>query len=206
MGYDSTFSGSLSPSKPIPEELIERIDGKCDLRVAGINDNGCDGEPGDVVPWSRTMHGYDLAEDVYKVQALLKQNGIILNGTIYRVGEDSDDYEMIEVIKGNVYTRTGTVVYGNRNQITAKDVTNYAIRVLSPDRLKHIGWIGEKGLLDKDYPVVEPKAPDGNPDFDKPPYEAFTTADKKKARALVKRLNRKKGGNFHELVERVEKL
>jgi len=205
MGYDSTFSGSLSPSKPIPEELIERINDACDLKVASIHDD-CDGEPGDVIPQSRTMHGYNMAEDAYKVQALLRQNGITLNGTIYRVGEESDDYEMIEVVKGNVYTRTGAVVYGNRNPITAKDVTDYAIRVLSPDRRKHIGWIGEKGLLDKDYPVVEPKAPDGNPDFDKPPYEALTMPDKKKARALVKRLNRKKGGNFHELVELVDKL
>lgn len=205
MGYDSRFSGSLTPSKPIPEELIKRINDLCDLMVLskGDTENDCGGEPGDVVPEGSNMHGYDIVEDTFKVQRLLKPYGIVLNGEIYRTGESDGDFEKIEVVDGKVYDSYGEIVYKNRRQVTVKDVTRYYIVVKSGG--SPIGWLGCRGLLEKRYPLVKPERADGKPLYDKPPLGAFVTKRRKEAQEIVDGLNGRVK-RVYEVVSREDRL
>lgn len=150
MGYNSRFEGSLTPSKPIPAELVELINGKdLDVRVLQGNDAYFDGDAGDVVPWAHVMHGYDIKEDVLRVQRLLdeRKTGITLSGEILREGDESGDFEKIEVVKGKVYARGGEVVYGKRQKVT---LDRWAVRVLTkfrrwPKEWKTCGWVVRTG-------------------------------------------------------------
>ena len=205
MGYDSTFSGSLSPNKPIPKELIDRINDMCDLRVVTSYDDGdCDGEIGDVVPDRRNMHGYDIVKDTFRVQRLLSTSGIKLSGEIYRSGEDDDDFEKIEVVNGKVYVRTGEVVYGKREPVTAKDVTRYAIRVVSPSG-RAVGWLGHRGLGDKTYHKVDLKQVEGKPVTDSPPLAAMLLERKDEACRIAAERN-KRGKTVYEVIELEDRL
>lgn len=207
MGYDSTFSGSLSPSKPIPQELVDRINDMCDLRVlTSLNDEAadCGGEVGDVVPDSCNMHGYDIVKDTFRVQRLLSTRGIRLSGEIYRSGEDDDDFEKIEVVNGRVYVRTGEVVYGKRVPVTAKDVTRYAIRIVAPSG-RAVGWLGHRGLSDKTYPKVDLKQVDGKPVTDSPPLAAMLLDRKDEACKIAAERNRR-GKTVYEVIELEDRL
>ena len=78
MGYNSTFSGELHPNKPIPKELANRINDAClDVRVTGEHETDY-WEEGSVVPACTDMHGYNIVEDIVKVQRLLSKHGIRL--------------------------------------------------------------------------------------------------------------------------------
>lgn len=138
MGYNSRFEGSLTPSKPIPDELVERINlMDLDVRVVvTASDDSC-GEPGDVAPWASEMHGYALPEDILRVQRLLteQKTGITLSGSIYREGDSSGDFEKIEVVRGRVYSRVGEVVYGRRQKVS---LDRWAVKVLR--KTKSGGW------------------------------------------------------------------
>lgn len=207
MGYNSTFSGSLSPSKPIPQELVDRINGMCDLRVlASLSDDAadCGGEVGDVVPDSCNMHGYDIVKDTFRVQRLLSTRGIRLSGEIYRSGEDDDDFEKIEVVNGRVYVRTGEVVYGKRVPVTAKDVTRYAIRVVAPSG-RAVGWLGPAGLCGRTYPKVGLKLVGGKPVTDSPPFEAMLLERKDEACKIAAERN-KRGRTVYEVIELEDRL
>lgn len=146
MGYNSKFEGSLTPSKPIPDELVEIINRKdLDVRVRQENDAYFDGDVGDVVPWSHEMHCYDIKEDILRVQRFLdeRKTGITLSGEILREGDESGDFEKIEVVKGRVYSRGGEIVYGKRQKVT---LDRWAVRVLTkfkrwPKAWKTCGWI-----------------------------------------------------------------
>lgn len=142
MGYNSRFDGSLTPSKPIPDELVELINGMdLDVRVRTENVdafcvNGCNG---DVVPWSYEMHGYNIEEDILRVQRILdeRKTGITLSGEILREGDESGDFEKIEVVKGRVYSRAGEVVYGKRRKVT---LCRWAVKVLTRFKSRTKKW------------------------------------------------------------------
>lgn len=215
MGYDSTFSGSLRPSKPIPARLAARINGAgCDLRVYERgSDDDCDGDLGDLVPDMRTMHGYDIVEDTMKVQRLLEQEGIVLDGEIFRKGENDDDFQKIEAKNGKVYTRTGEIVYGRATAITVRNVMKYAVRVMSRKKTKTgekwyiVAWLGRKGLLDEGFPLVKPGLDGEKPRKDRPPMDAMVWRDRKEARAAADDLNKHdKGKHKYELVAWEETL
>lgn len=146
MGYNSRFEGSLTPSKPIPAELVEIINGlDLDVRVRQGNEAYFDGDGGDIIPWSHTMHGYGIKEGILRVQRLLdeRKTGITLSGEILREGDDSGDLEKIEVVKGKVYTRGGEVVYGKRRKVT---LDRWAVKVLRqfprwPGKWRTCGWV-----------------------------------------------------------------
>ena len=208
MGYDSTFSGSLSPNKPIPDELIARINDKCDLCVCTADScDDHDGELGDVVPCARTMHGYDLTNDVFKVQRMLKPHGILLTGEIYRKGEDDDDFEKIEVVDGKVYASYGEVVYKNRKRLTVRDVTRYAVKVMSGSRFA--GWLGRPDMLTGRYPTVKPGEPglvNGKVSYDVPPFQAML-GKKGDAEEAVRTLSRsRRSKRKYEIVAIEDKL
>ena len=191
MGYDSTFSGSMRPSKPIPPELVARINDKCDLRVMMHVTDDCDGEIGDIVPDARTMHGYDLVKDVFRVQQLLKPHGITLTGEIFRAGESDGDFEKVEAVKGRIYVRSGEITYGKRRPVTAEDVTSYAVRVMKRRKKSQeiVGWLAYKSLLDGSFGRVEPLSEAGKPILDNPLPLAYRFTDAAEATAAADKLN-----------------
>ena len=211
MGYDSTFSGSLRPSRPIPKKLARRINGACDLRVADKYDD-CDCDIGDIIPAARTMHGYCITEDVFKVQRLLAGEGIVLNGTIYRKGDDDEDFQMIEAVKGRIYTRAGEVVFGKRFPVTADSVTQYAIRAVKPASGKRnpeiVGWAARKYCTQDDMytdTVVAPRPGKGKARYCTPPLDAMTLKNRAVAMKLASRLN-KTGDLTYEVVTLEDRL
>lgn len=154
MGYDSTFSGSLHPKKKIPDDLVKIINGwQRDVCVQMPEDEDADGEPGDIIPSSRDMHGYNIAEDVFRVTRFLKEHGISLSGEIFRVGENADDYERISVKSGRVYTAAGEIVYSGKREITAENITHHAVRLINRETKKFYGWLTHDALK-KTYKTV----------------------------------------------------
>jgi len=148
MGYNSEFSGEFTPSKPIPDDLVERINGAgLDLRVAIEDDDSY--EAGNVVPAAFEMHGYDFVKDLVKVQRLLWQHGIALSGEVDRKGECNDDFERIEARRGRIYSRRGKVVYGKREESGLEAVTYYSVRVFrvkktaKGERRRFVGWASQ---------------------------------------------------------------
>lgn len=155
MGYNSTFSGSLHPNKPIPDELIQKInDRDLDLVVAV---EACDqGEVGDVVPWSEEMHGYDIAEDAARIQKMLDPYGIKLSGSIDRTGEAPDDFERIEAVRGAIYSRIGEVRFGKRVPVSADAWT---VEVVTAGKTpKHVGWLCSPKSSEKQWFDTEDEA------------------------------------------------
>lgn len=150
MGYNSLWEGSLTPSKPIPEDLVKRInemDLDCRVVREGISESGCGGDAGDVVPSCRDMPGSNFAEDVCRVQKLLDPHKITLSGEIFRTGDDSCDFEQFKVVRGVVYRRPGEVVYGKRTLVT---LDRWAVRVTTkfkrwPGKWKTCGWVIRTG-------------------------------------------------------------
>lgn len=129
MGFDSTFSGSLRPSRRLPDEVVRRLEcSDADLVVMQEGDDA-DGEPGDVVPANRFMHGYDIPHDVLKLQRVLDKYGITLEGSIERIGDGGGYFELTEVKDGKVYVRTGEVVYGKAKRVPVEEVRRYAVKV-----------------------------------------------------------------------------
>lgn len=138
MGYNSTFSGSLHPNKPIPDELIQKINDR-DLDLVVAVDTCNQGEVGDIVPWSATMHGYYIAEDAVRIQKMLDPYGIKLSGSIDRAGEEPDDFERIEAVKGVIYSRIGEVRFGKRVPVSADAWT---VEVVTTGKTpKRVGWL-----------------------------------------------------------------
>jgi hypothetical protein len=172
MGYYSTFGGSFSPSKAIPQELVKRInDADLDVRVSG---EGEDYDPGEVIPASMTMHGYNFVTDLVKVQRLLSQHGIRLSGEGERSGESADDFDKTEVRAGRVYHRPGKIVYGAREEKGVECVTRYAVRVFRAARKpgearRFLGWAGQLGLANRKSATHPPARCCGRPVMDKPP-------------------------------------
>ena len=186
MGYDSTFSGSMRPSKPIPPELAERINDRCDLRVMEHGDEDCDGDIGDIVPVMRIMHGYNLATDVFRVQRLLRPHGITLTGEIFRAGEAGGDFEKVEAVKGRIYVRGGEVVYGKRKLVSIRDVAYYAIRIMlksETGKTAMLGWLAP-GPLPLTGKACETRPPEGAYRFSTP-EKAKKLLSKRKARKTV---------------------
>lgn len=211
MGYNSTFSGSLTPSKPIPEKLVARINNaNLDVYVVvAWSDDACEHEPGDVVPWASEMHGYNWVEDIVKVQRLLAKHGIALRGDIYRSGESDDDFDKVEVRKGRVYYRPGRIVYGKREEKTADAVTFHAIRVfrvMPKSRNGLIGWVAPKGLLEKTYPVYPVQLEAGKPVTDRPPTGAMRYKSYTEAWKVAEELGRKTSKRAYDVVTWEETL
>lgn len=120
MGYYSDFSGSYTPSKPIPPEVAKEInDLSLDLFV--YPDDGvsydCPGERGDVSPIGWNFKGYDLDTDLLTIVRILAKHDIALTGEVERVGEGSGDYEKIIAKDGKVFTASGEVVYGEPTEV-----------------------------------------------------------------------------------------
>lgn len=133
MGFDSTFSGSLHPSRSLPDEVAMRLErSDADIRVMRDGDDA-DGEPGDVVPASRFMHGYDIPHDVLKLQRALGKYGITLDGSIERIGDGGGYFELTEVKGGKVYVRTGEIAYGKARCVKLEEIRRYAVAVYSGD-------------------------------------------------------------------------
>ena len=152
MGYNSHWEGALTPSKTIPGELVEIINGM-DLDVCVVTgtqeDNDSDGDVGDVVPACREMTGANLAEDICRVQKLLneKKTKITLSGEITRSGASTGDLEQFKVIRGVVYRRPGEIVYGKFIPVT---LDRWAVRVTTqfkrwPGTWKTCGWVITEG-------------------------------------------------------------
>lgn len=148
MGYNSHWEGSLTPSKTIPDELVEIINGM-DLDVCVVKgtheDNDSDGDVGDVVPFCREMAGSNLADDICRVQKLLNEQKtkITLSGEITRSGASTGDLEQFKVVRGVVYRRPGEIVYGKRILVT---LDRWAVRVTRqfkrwPGKWKTCGWV-----------------------------------------------------------------
>ena len=98
MGYNSHWEGALTPSKKIPDNLVEIIN-RMGLDVCVVTgtyeDMDSDGDVGDVVPACREMEGSNLAEDICRVQKLLDEHKtkIKLSGEINRTGDSTGDIE-----------------------------------------------------------------------------------------------------------------
>jgi hypothetical protein len=190
MGYNSVFSGSLTPSKPIPKELATRIN-DADLAIHVVvagSDAAYEYKVGNIAPWSAEMHGYDWGRDIVKVQRLLAKHGITLRGDIERSGEEAGDFDKVEVRKGKIYYRRGRVMYGKREEMNADDVTMHAIRVfrISPkSKYRFVGWVAPKGLRNNMYPVCPALFKAGTPVIDRPPVEALRFKSRSEARAAA---------------------
>lgn len=206
MGYDSTFSGSLTPSRKIPKALADRINNaELDVRIATAGGGYEDYEPGTVVPAASTMHGYDWVEDIVKVQRLLAKQGITLRGDIYRSGEN-DDFDKVEVRKGRIYYRPGWVTYGKREEKGAAEVTKHAIRVFHVRQVKGetrkrlLGWVGPCGLMSKSHPVYPPQKVLGKPVMDRPPVTALEHKTRAEAEKLAGELARSNPARRYDVV------
>lgn len=186
MGYSSHWEGALTPSNEIPGELVEIINGMAlDVSVVKGNeeDMDSDGDVGDVVPVCREMPGSSLKGDICRVQRLLtkEKTGITLSGEITRAGESTGDFEQIEVVRGNVYSRPGEVVYGRRIPVT---LDRWAVRVETtfkrwPGKWKTCGWVVHTGC-----PVTTAVAWSRS---DTPPWTAARFTDKREARLAANR-------------------
>ena len=148
MGYNSHWEGALTPSKKIPDNLVEIINRMC-LDVCVVTgtyeDMDSDGDVGDVVPACREMEGSNLAEDICRVQKLLDEHKtkIKLSGEINRTGDSTGDIEQFKVVRGVVYRRQGEIVDGKRIPVT---LDRWAVRVKRqfkshPGEWKTCGWV-----------------------------------------------------------------
>lgn len=151
MGYNSSFTGSMTPSKPIPDWLAYRINSAdISLRVNQGDLEYCEGERGDVIPSSYEMHAYDFAKELFMVNKLLAKEGIKLNGEIERSGEEYGDFELFTARGGKVYSCRGEVVYRKKQEITVDQVTRYAVRLYKTESRdgktsrKPFGWLGRR--------------------------------------------------------------
>lgn len=185
MGFDSTFAGSLHPSKSLPDEismLLERSD--ADIRVMQDGDDA-DGEPGDVVPASRFMHGYDIPHDVLKLQRALGKYGITLDGSIERIGDGGGYFELTEVKGGKVYVRTGEITYGRAKRVKLEEIRRYAVAVYRDDGGCAVlaGWL--EVVPDRDMAgrvkYALRKRRDGEPAGVKPPQDVAYFIDRRDA-------------------------
>ena len=159
MGYESMFSGNFTPSKPIPDDVADRIAEATSYYVVRKGDyqDDHDGDVGDVVPASRWMKAYYWVEELMRIQRALDPLGIKLSGEVFRKGEDGDDFERLKARKGVISVSAGEVVYGKGRRVTVADVTKYAVLIQLRGRngrkCEPIGWLGYRGL-DKKAPVV----------------------------------------------------
>lgn len=193
MGYDSTFSGELRPNRPIPKELAKRIDDAClDVRVTGEHEADYY-EPGTVVPACVVMRGYNIVEDIVKVQRLLSKHGIKLSGDIQRSGEEGGDFDLVEVRQGRVYYRPGRIVYGKREERGVESVMRYAVRVLETvktskgERRRIVGWASTVSLIRGDVEVF-PDYDNGEACVERPKNNALSVKSLDAAREIVRRL------------------
>lgn len=146
MGYNRQWEGALTPSKPIPDDLADKINGmSLDVNVVRGNytDGDSDGAVGDVVPSFRIMTGSSVAEDILRVQRLLTPLKIKLSGEITWSGDSGDDFGKLEVVRGKVYVRRGEITYGKRTPVSLE---RWAVRVLTrfkrwPKVWKTCGWV-----------------------------------------------------------------
>ena len=193
MGYNSTFRGELHPNKPIPADIAKRINDAClDVRVSGEYEADY-WEPGTVIPACVDMKGYNMAEDVVKVQRLLSRHGISLSGDIERTGEEGGDFDKIEVRRGKVYFRPGRIVYGKREERGVESVMLYAVRVYSAAKSKNgwrkefAGWAAVVKPLRGDVEIC-PDCGEGDPRTDRPRNRALAVKSLEDAREIVRRL------------------
>lgn len=147
MGYNSTWSGYLTPSRRIPERLVTHINDLnydiCVLTAPMRCTTG--GEPGDVVPRFANMAGSNVAHDICRVQKILDEKGIRLTGEIFRAGDDNGDFEKIEVVGGNVFSRSGKVRYGKRDTVTTMRWSVRVDRITKSGKRAKFGWVVASG-------------------------------------------------------------
>lgn len=159
MGYESVFSGNLTPSRPIPDDVADRIAEATSYYVVREEDyqDDHDGDVGDVVPASRWMKAYQWVEEIMRIQRALDPLGIKLSGEIFRRGEAGEDFERLKARRGAISVSAGEVVYGRGRRVTVADVTKYAVLIWSKGRDgrkgEPLGWLGYRGL-DKKAPVI----------------------------------------------------
>lgn len=207
MGYESTFSGSFTPNKPIPQEIADIIN-KSDaaLVVAGSGVyTDTDYEPGDVCPASYSMRAYDFGEDLVKIQRLLNRHGIKLTGSVERKGEDGEDFELFEARNGRLRSCTGRIVYGRGVPLDEACITRYSILALVRPRRPGggkaakpvpVGWTSTAD----DMSLVPLLSVDGVPVLDRPPMDAECLRDRKKANQEARRLRRKDKEHLYRVV------
>ena len=192
MGYDSTFSGCLTPSKPIPEDLVRRInESDLDVRVAEDDDVS---DPGDVIPASNCMHGYSYVSDIVKVQRFLAKHGIKMSGEIERNGNDGTDFDKVEAKQGRLYYRVGEVVFGKPRALGLKAVTNYAVRVFKAVKAgkehgwRFIGWADPSSLHGPSV-VAPPQLVKGTVVTTQPPWLSLSLTSRGEAKRLRDKLS-----------------
>lgn len=220
MGYESIFSGSFTPSKPIPDDVADRIaeaTSYCVVRKGDYQDDH-DGDVGDVVPASRWMKAYYWVEELMRIQRALDPLGIKLSGEVFRKGEDGDDYERLRARKGAISVSTGEVVYGKGRRVTVADVTKYAVLIRAKGRNgrkgEPLGWLGYRGLDKKKAPVIPvPLQRVVDPDSrvervvtDRPPPGAEIFSTEKLAEEAAAPLNRKRSRSKYCVVSWEERI
>lgn len=206
MGYESTFSGSFTPSKPIPQAVADVInESDAALVVAGPNmATDVEYEYGDVCPASYSMKAYDFGEDLVRVQRLLSRYGIKLTGSVERKGEDGEDFELFEARNGRLLSRTGRITYDKGTPLDEGCVTRYSIlAVARPEKTggRHakpapVGWISAL-----DSRSLVPLLNVGGVELaDRPPQGAQWLRDAKQADREARRLRKEDKKHLYRVV------
>lgn len=205
MGYESTFSGSFTPDKPIPKAVADIInESDASLVVAGPGmPTDVEYEYGDVCPSSYSMTGYDFGEDLVRVQRLLSRHGIKLTGSVERKGEDGEDFELFEARNGRIRTRIGRIVYGKGTPLDEGCVTRHSILLLARPRRPENGKAAKPvpvGWVSAMYTLVPLLNIGGVELADRPPPGALSLRDRKKADHEVRRLRREDKEHLYRVV------
>lgn len=206
MGYESTFSGSFTPNKPIPQAVADVInESDAALVVAGPNmTTDVEYEYGDVCPASYSMKAYDFGEDLVRVQRLLSRYGIKLTGSVERKGEDGEDFELFEARNGRLRSRIGMITYDTGTPLDEGCITRYGILAIAmPQRTDGryskpvpVGWISCA-----DHTSLVPLLNIGGVELDdRPPPSALSLRDAKQADREVRRLRREDKRHMYRVV------
>lgn len=203
MGYESTFSGSFTPSKPIPQAVADIInESDAALVVAGPGD--VEYESGDVCPALSAMTAYDFGEDIVRVQHLLSQHGIKLTGSVERRGEDGEDFELFEARNGRIRTRTGRIVYDKGTQLNEGYLTRYSILAVARphgNKFKYakpvpVGWLRDTGAISPGSLLRI----NGDETAYRPPRGALALRDRRRADKIVWRLRKQDKTHLYTVV------
>lgn len=206
MGYESTFSGSFTPNKPIPQVVADVInESDAALVVAGPGmPTDVEYDFGDVCPASYSMKAYDFGEDLVRVQRLLSRYGIKLTGSVERKGEDGEDFELFEARSGRLRSRIGKITYDKGTPLDEGCVTRYGILAVARPRRAECGYakpvpVGWISALDNRSLVPLLKV-GGVELTDRPPQGAQQLRDAKQADKEVRRLRREDKKHLYRVV------